>query len=89
MSPDCPGESSPEKECYWKHSLMFQQPDSDDNFGPMPLSPGQLDYIICTNYYMWGHTITLSFLCTHFLSFFPAIDTAFLSNLSFFTGLSD
>lgn len=52
MSSDCPGESSPEKECYWKHSLMFQQPDSDDNFGPMPLSPGQLDYITCTNYYM-------------------------------------
>ena len=89
MSSDCPGESSLEKECYWKHSLMFQQPDSDDNFGPMPLSPGQLDYITCTITCGVTPVPTLSFLYTHFLSFFPAIDTAFLSHLSFFTGLSD
>lgn len=70
MSPDCPGESSPEKECYWKHSLMFQQPDSDDNFGPMPLSPGQLDYIVCTNYYMWGHTSSYIIFSLHTFSIF-------------------
>ena len=70
MSSDCPGESSPEKECYWKHSLMFQQPDSDDNFGPMPLSPGQLDYITCTDYYMWGHAYSYIIFSLHTFSIF-------------------
>lgn len=70
MSSDCPGESSSEKEGYWKHSLMFQQPDSDDNFGPMPLSPGQLDYIVCTNYYMWGHTSSYIIFSLHTFSIF-------------------
>ena len=70
---------------------MFQQPDSDDNFGPMPLSPGQLDYITCTNYYMWGHTSSYIIFSLHTFSIFFSYNWNCFSFkfIFFFTGLSD